>query len=121
MSDDHGEQFIYVPDYGEDVAQQLVTAALIARDETMNTDYSRSSEEAKEWLVATAPLTDLVEAAVDHIEDGDIDFGQDLIYELVGFMATAMEQLAKLRQMTGLDYWKAIQQQRLIRWSDSPT
>jgi hypothetical protein len=117
----------------ESTAWELVTAALIARDEASDPDDVQTKDEAQAWLRATAPLTDLAESAVDRITDGDIDFGLDLIYELAGLMATSMEAAAAIRKqyagktvvhdeesadLTGLRYWQTITQRRIEHESD---
>ncbi len=97
-----------------DVATQLVTARLIANEEF---PPERDSQEgAAQWLNAIEPFDDIATAAVARIEDGDEDFGYDLIAELAGLIATALERRASpsyIRQpSTALTLWRQIAQRR---------
>ena len=117
----------------ESTAWELITAALIARAEASDPDDVRTKKDAEAWLRATTPLTDLAESAVDRIANGDPDFGLDLIYELVGLMAAAMESTAATRRgyaaktvthdagsadLTGLEYWRSVSAARIERESE---
>jgi hypothetical protein len=101
----------------EHVARQMVTAALIARDEAPS-DYARSKADAVAWLAAVEPLSKLVTAAVERIEESDVDFGSDLLSTLAGLVATTLEWHAEVVNLlqhdgeprTGLSYWKEIAQ-----------
>lgn len=73
------------------VARQLVTAMLIVRGEAPGFGQATEAKgAAREWLEALSAYDDVLREALEHIEDDSV-FAEELVGELVGFVASLVE------------------------------